>query len=147
MDEEKYNYLLNFGFSPLDIDDIEIYNNGIYVVEFDEIKKTLDFLLTLDLSKKELIKIINNNYSLITENVTRLLRIKELYSERIGLNNKELGDLLRRNNQAFSITITTFNEIIDYIYSKNVSPEKLKNVISKHPSLVGMTLEEIKKMI
>ena len=147
MDEEKYNYLLNFGFSPLDIDDIEIYNNGIYVVEFDEIKKTLDFLLTLDLSKKEVVKIIMQNYSLITENITRLLRIKELYSERIGLNNKELGDLLRRNNQAFSITITTFNEIIDYIYSKNVSPEKLKNVISKHPSLVGMTLEEIKKMI
>lgn len=147
MDEEKYNYLLNLGFSPLDIDDIEIYNSDIYKVETEKIRETIDFLLSFKLSKKELVKVITNNYDLITENVRRLKMIEVIYSEKIGLSNEEIKNLLLKNNNAFSLTITEFNNVVDYIISKGIHKEKLKGVILNHSDFVNLSLSDIKKVV
>ena len=147
MDEEKYNYLLNLGFSPLDIDDIEIYNKDIYTIELDKLKETIDFLLSFKLSKKELVKVITNNYDLITENVRRLKMIEVIYSEKIGLSNEEIKNLLLKNNNAFSLTITEFNNVVDYIISKGIHKEKLKGVILNHSDFVNLSLSDIKKVV
>lgn len=147
MDEEKYNYLLSLGFSPLDIDDIEIYNKDIYTIELDKLKETMDFLLSFKLSKKELVKVITNNYDLITENVRRLKMIEVIYSEKIGLSNEEIKNLLLKNNNAFSLTITEFNNVVDYIISKGIHKEKLKGVILNHSDFVNLSLSDIKKVV
>ena len=116
-------------------------------METEKIRETIDFLLSFGFSKKELVKLITNNYDLITENVRRLKMIEVIYSDKIGLSKEEIKKLLLKNKNAFSLTITEFNNVVDYVINKGVKRDKLKEVVLNHSSFVNLSLNDIKKMV
>ena len=108
MSDRVYNLLLSYGFTPLDIDDVEIDNKKIYNISYEVLAGNLKFLKKRRLDNDSIVKIIKNNPSIITGDIKKYKLIRNVFENTLSFSNEEFGMLINKNNN-----ILTDQEVID----------------------------------
>ena len=127
MDGRVYNLLLSYGFTPLDIDDIEIDNSDIYNKSYEYLAGNLKFLKKRRIDNDSIVKIINNNPSIITGDIKKYKLIRNFFESTLSFSNEEFGLLIKNNNNILTNNINDMKNIIDYFIAKGINKNELKN--------------------
>ena len=81
MREDVYNYLHAYGFSSIELDEIEKRNENMFFTNVSEVRKNITFLEEKYLDVEDILNIINDNPFMLTEKNNRLETIDNIYSE------------------------------------------------------------------
>lgn len=146
MKEEVYNYLHEYGFDAIEINEIEKKNENIFYTTISEVKKNLSFLEEKYLSNDEIINIINNNPFMLTEKNNRLEALDTIYSN-LNIDHQSLKELIKSNSKAYTISPIELEKIVTYLKQYNLSIDTIKNLIIKNPQIISMKFEEFKTIV
>lgn len=147
MREEVFYELYNFGFSENDIQLIEDNNDFIFDAQYDDIKKILEFLKYKGLEKEDLISLINNNPFMLTESTKRLRYYENIYNNVLKFSKEELVYILKNNPECYTSSPIELEKTIDYLNSKKISIDKIKDIILKNPKLINLKSNEVIKLL
>ena len=139
MREEVYNYLHDYGFSAIEINEIEKKNENMYFTNISEVRKNLNFLEEKYLEIEDIIEIINSNPFMLTEKNNRLEAIDDIF----GALNMDY----EKNPKAYTLSPIELQKIIDYLESKNCNKKIIKDLIIKNPQIISMKFEDFEKAI
>lgn len=146
MREEVYNYLHDYGFSAVELDEIENKNENMFFTNISEVRKNITFLEEKYLEMEDIIDIINDNPFMLTEKNIRLEALDNIYDS-LGFDYESLKELIKNNSRVYTISPIELQKIIDYLKSKNCSVEVIKNLIMKNPKVINMKFEDFEKVI
>lgn len=146
MRDEIYEYLNSFGFTTENLKNFEKKNKEIFYVNLKDVKDNMDFLLTKELSKQEIINIVNNNPFMLTDEKNRREYYDNIYLNVLKLNKLELINLIKSNNDAYTSSPIELNNIINYLLNI-YDIEQIKNIVTYNPKIITMKLEEVKKSL
>ena len=147
MREEVFYELYNFGFSENDIQLIEDNNDFIFDAQYDDIKKILEFLKYKGLEKEDIISLINNNPFMLTESTKRLRYYENKYNNVLKFSKEELVYILKNNPECYTSSPIELEKTIDYLNSKKISIDKIKDIILKNPKLINLKSNEVIKLL
>ena len=147
MREEVFYELYNFGFSENDIQLIEDNNDCIFDAQYDDIKKILEFLKYKGLEKEDIISLINNNPFMLTESTKRLRYYENIYNNVLKFSKEELVYILKNNPECYTSSPIELEKTIDYLNSKKISIDKIKDIILKNPKLINLKSNEVIKLL
>lgn len=146
MREEVYNYLHDYGFSAVELDEIENKNENMFFTNISEVRKNITFLEEKYLEMEDIIDIINDNPFMLTEKNNRLEALDNIYDS-LGFDYESLKELIKNNSRVYTISPIELQKIIDYLKSKNCSVEVIKNLIMKNPKVINMKFEDFEKVV
>ena len=146
MREDVYNYLHNYGFSSIDLDEIEKRNENVFYTNVSEVRKNITFLEEKYLDEEDIINIINENPFMLTEKNNRLEAIDKIYSE-LGFDYESLKQLIKNNSKAYTLSPIELNKIIDFLKSKNYNNDVIKKLIIQNPKVISMKYDDFEKAI
>ena len=146
MREDVYNYLHDYGFSSIDLDEIEQRNENMFYTNVSEVRKNITFLEEKYLDEEDIINIINENPFMLTEKNNRLEAIDKIYSE-LGFDYEALKQLIKNNPKAYTLSPIELNKIIDFLKSKNYNIDVIKKLIIQNPKVISMKYDDFEKAI
>ena len=146
MREDVYNYLHAYGFSSIDLDEIEQRNENMFYTNVSEVRKNITFLEEKYLNEEDIINIINENPFMLTEKNNRLEAIDKIYSE-LGFDYEALKQLIKNNPKAYTLSPIELNKIIDFLKSKNYNIDVIKKLIIQNPKVISMKYDDFEKAI
>ena len=146
MREDVYNYLHAYGFSSIDLDEIEKRNENMFYTNVSEVRKNITFLEEKYLDEEDIIDIINENPFMLTEKNNRLEAIDKIYSE-LGFDYEALKQLIKNNPKAYTLSPIELNKIIDFLKSKNYNIDVIKKLIIQNPKVISMKYDDFEKAI
>ena len=146
MREDVYNYLHAYGFSSIDLDEIEQRNENMFYTNVSEVRKNITFLEEKYLDEEDIINIINENPFMLTEKNNRLEAIDKIYSE-LGFDYEALKQLIKNNPKAYTLSPIELNKIIDFLKSKNYNIDVIKKLIIQNPKVISMKYDDFEKAI
>ena len=146
MREDVYNYLHAYGFSSIDLDEIEKRNENMFYTNVSEVRKNITFLEEKYLDEEDIINIINENPFMLTEKNNRLEAIDKIYSE-LGFDYEALKQLIKNNPKAYTLSPIELNKIIDFLKSKNYNIDVIKKLIIQNPKVISMKYDDFEKAI
>ena len=146
MREEVYEYLKEYGFSAIEIDEIEKKNENMYFTNIDELRKNLNFLEEKYLEIEDIIEIINSNPFMLTEKNNRLEAIDDIFGT-LNIDYESLKEIIKKNPKAYTLSPIELQKIIDYLKTKNCDNKMIKDLIIKNPQMISMKFEEFVKVI
>lgn len=146
MREDVYNYLHAYGFSSIDLDEIEKRNENMFYTNVSEVRKNITFLEEKYLDEEDIIYIINENPFMLTEKNNRLEAIDKIYSE-LGFDYEALKQLIKKNPKAYTLSPIELNKIIDFLKSKNYNNDVIKKLIIQNPKVISMKYDDFEKAI
>ena len=146
MREDVYNYLHDYGFSSIDLDEIEKRNENMFYTNVSEVRKNITFLEEKYLDEEDIIDIINKNPFMLTEKNNRLEAIDKIYSE-LGFDYEALKQLIKNNPKAYTLSPIELNKIIDFLKSKNYNNDVIKKLIIQNPKVISMKYDDFEKVI
>lgn len=146
MREDVYNYLHAYGFSSIDLDEIEQRNENMFYTNVSEVRKNITFLEEKYLDEEDIIDIINENPFMLTEKNNRLEAIDKIYGE-LGFDYEALKQLIKNNPKAYTLSPIELNKIIDFLKSKNYNIDVIKKLIIQNPKVISMKYDDFEKAI
>ena len=146
MREDVYNYLHAYGFSSIDLDEIEKRNENMFYTNVSEVRKNITFLEEKYLDEEDIINIINENPFMLTEKNNRLEAIDKIYGE-LGFDYEALKQLIKNNPKAYTLSPIELNKIIDFLKSKNYNIDVIKKLIIQNPKVISMKYDDFEKAI
>ena len=146
MREDVYNYLHAYGFSSIDLDEIEKRNENMFYTNVSEVRKNITFLEEKYLDEEDIIDIINENPFMLTEKNNRLEAIDKIYSE-LGFDYEALKQLIKNNPKAYTLSPIELIKIIDFLKSKNYNIDVIKKLIIQNPKVISMKYDDFEKAI
>ena len=146
MREDVYNYLHAYGFSSIDLDEIEKRNENMFYTNVSEVRKNITFLEEKYLDEEDIIDIINENPFMLTEKNNRLEAIDKIYSE-LGFDYEALKQLIKNNPKAYTLSPIELNKIIEFLKSKNYNNDVIKRLIIQNPKVISMKHDDFEKAI
>ena len=146
MKDEIYEYLKSFGFTDEDTKQIEKENTEIFYVNLKDVKDNIEFLLSKELIKTEIIGIIKRNPFMLTDEKNRREYYDKIYFNILKLNNQELKNLIKNNNDAYTSSPIELENIIKYL-SNNYNNENIKEFILSNPKIITIKLDEVKELV
>lgn len=146
MREDVYNYLHAYGFSSIDLDEIEKRNENMFYTNVSEVRKNITFLEEKYLDEEDIIDIINKNPFMLTEKNNRLEAIDKIYSE-LGFDYEALKQLIKNNPKAYTLSPIELSKIIDFLKSKNYNNDVVKKLIIQNPKVISMKYDDFEKAI
>ena len=146
MREEVYNYLHDYGFSAIEINEIEKKNENMYFTNISEVRKNLNFLEEKYLEIEDIIEIINSNPFMLTEKNNRLEAIDDIFGA-LNMDYESLKEIIKKNPKAYTLSPIELQKIIDYLESKNCNKKIIKDLIIKNPQIISMKFEDFEKAI
>ncbi len=141
MSDRVYNLLLSYGFTPLDIDDVEIDNKKIYNISYEVLAGNLKFLKKRRLDNDSIVKIIKNNPSIITGDIKKYKLIRNVFENTLSFSNEEFGMLINKNNNILTNNIHDMKHIINYFIDKGISKDIIKNKILSKSEILNYNIK------
>ena len=77
--EEVHDYLIEYGFSENDIKAIENNNDDIFLISLEELTDHMMYLDSKEIEKNIIIKIINDNPSILNISSSEISEIDDLF--------------------------------------------------------------------
>lgn len=111
MNQDIYNYFVEYGFSNSNIKDIK-KNENHYYFEYSNIVNIINYLENFGFDKEEIISIVIRNPFILTSSVEKLKEVKDILFNKIKISNNELINAITKNPDIYTI-----------------SPEKLEQMI------------------
>lgn len=146
MREDVYNYLHDYGFSAIDLDNIEKINENMFSTNVSEVRKNISFLEEKYLDYEDIINLINDNPFMLTEKNNRLEAIDNIYDS-LQFDYESLKKLIKNNPKAYTLSPIELEKIIEYLNSKNVNKEGIKKLILQNPKVISMKFVDFEKAI
>ena len=146
MREEVYEYLHDYGFSAIEIDEIEKRNENIYFTSVEEVNKNIKFLEEKYLEQEDIINTINNNPFMLTEKNNRLEELEAIYAS-LNIDYESMIKIIKSNAKTYTISPVELLKIINYLKDKNCTTEVIRNLIINNPKVIGMKFEDFEKAI
>lgn len=146
MREDVYNYLHAYGFSSIDLDEIEKRNENMFYTNVSEVRKNITFLEEKYLDEEDIIDIINENPFMLTEKNNRLEAIDKIYSE-LGFDYEALKQLIKNNPKAYTLSPIELSKIIEFLKGKNYNNDVIKKLIIQNPKVISMKYDDFEKAI
>ena len=141
MSDRVYNLLLSYGFTPLDIDDVEIDNKKIYNISYEVLAGNLKFLKKRRLDNDSIVKIIKNNPSIITGDIKKYKLIRNVFENTLSFSNEEFGMLINKNNNILTNNIHDMKHIINYFIDQGISKDIIKNKILSKSEILNYNIK------
>ena len=147
--EEVYNYLIDFGFRKEDIDKIvNTYplNELIPSTLLKYIKNDCDYLLELDYTKSQIIKMAKSFPKLFSFNVENISqKLENLIL--LGYSKVQVIKMTISVPSIFSLSIENVKQKLEDIMSLGYTQEEVKIITLKLPSIFGNSIEYIKQKL
>lgn len=147
MEESVYNYLHDYGFSAIELDEIEKENEEMFFVNVSEVRKNITFLEEKYLDIEDVIEIINKNPFMLTEKNNRLAILDNIYNSVLSIDYNSLINLIKNNPEAYTISPIELQKIIDYMKEQGYTIEIIREFILKNPKVISMTFENFIKAL
>lgn len=146
MREEVYEYLHDYGFSAIEIDEIEKRNENMYFTSVEEINKNIKFLEEKYLEQEDIINTINNNPFMLTEKNNRLEELEAIYAS-LNIDYESMIKIIKSNANTYTISPAELLKIINYLKYNNCTTEVIRNLIINNPKVISMKFEDFEKAI
>lgn len=136
MREEIYGYLREYGFSREELNMIEDKNEEIYFAIISNITNNISFLENLDLSKNEIISLINKNPFFITCSEKRKNAFNKIYIDTLELTNIDIKNMLLINPYMYVLSPVDIEILVNDLL-KTYAKEELKKMLLSNPNLLN----------
>ena len=147
MREEVYEFFKEYGFTRDEIHYFQDENEKMFFTNLIEVNKNIDFLKNKGLNKEEIMQVFRYNPYMITVKNNRLEVLDKIYLEDLKLNKEELKQLIINNPDTYIVSVSEFNNNINYLKEHNCTIEIAKNFFITNPQLVSMSPEEFKSIV
>ena len=142
MNDDIFEYLINYGFSKENLDLFEEINEDMYFVSLNKVKENIEFFTSKGLNKEEIINLAIFNPFILTLSTKRKKAFDEIYINKLNLTNEQIKYLLLKNDNVYTCSPIEFEKIIDY-FLKYYSIDDIKQIILNNPSIINEKLDEI----
>lgn len=132
MNEKIYNYLINIGFTEIELDTIEDQNELIFEAILQDITNNIDFLKQKDFNNNEIIQIIKTNPFMLTCTTNRKEYFNKIYIQKLGYKEEEIKDMLKRYPYLYTLSPLKVEKKINN-YLESTSLETVKERIKNNP--------------
>ena len=136
MQEEVHDYLIEYGFTNSEIDQIESNNDAIFSITIDEIIERMMYLESKQIDKQDVIRIININPNILSVSDNEFSNIDDLFIDELNFDLSELSYLIINNPYLYNVGLKKIKQIINILYSKNIDERDIKSVILKNPRFI-----------
>lgn len=137
MQEEVYDYLVEYGFTNSEIDQIESNNDAIFSITIDEIIERMMYLESKQIDKQNVIRIININPNILSVSDNEFSTIDDLFIDELNFDLSELSYLIINNPYLYNVGLKKIKQIINILYSKNIDEKDIKSVVLKNPRFIS----------
>ena len=141
--DEVYEYLSKFGFNDEQLNKIEDENEMIFFANLNDVKNNIEFLESKNLTKEEIIDLINKNNFMITCSNKRKNAFEKIYVDELHLSNEEIKKMLLINPDIYIVSPIEIEQIIRYLLTK-YSIEQIKELVLSNPMIINKKLDDIK---
>ena len=142
MNDDIYEYLINYGFSKENLDLFEEINEDMYFVSLNKVKENIEFFTSKGLNKEEIINLAIFNPFILTLSTKRKNAFDEIYINKLNLTNEQIKYLLLKNDNVYTCSPIELDKIIDYLL-KYYSIDDIKSIILNNPNIINEKLDEI----
>lgn len=146
MDQDIYNYLIEYGFNKSDIESIKNKNNNYYFFNYDNIIKVLEYLEYFGFDKDEVISIINNNPFILDSTVENLQEIKDIFFSHLKMSNNEMICLLNNNPNIYTIHPDELENKLDTKIFNNLTSEEVIKLLLSSSKLLELDVNSLNNM-
>ena len=147
MEDEIYEYLIDYGFTQENLSKFEELNDYMYFVSLDKIIENINFFTDKGLNTSEIINLANNNPFILTLSSKRKNAFEEIYDNKLKLSNEEIKYLLNNNDNIYTCIPLELDKIINYLSDKGYSIDNIKKILLSNASLISEKLDSIKEFI
>ena len=147
MEDEIYEYLIDYGFTQENLSKFEELNDYMYFVSLDKIIENINFFTDKGLNTSEIINLANNNPFILTLSSKRKNAFEEIYDNKLKLSNEEIKYLLNSNDNIYTCSPLELDKIINYLSDKGYSIDNIKKILLSNASLISEKLDSIKEFI
>lgn len=147
MREEIYEYLHDFGFSAIELDEIENENEEMFFTSISEVRKNITFLEEKYLESEDIINLVNDNPFMLTEKNNRLEALDEIYNGVLRIDCEAMKELIKNNSEVYTISPIELQKIIDYMKEQGYTIEVIREFILKNSKVISMTSENFIKAL
>jgi len=145
--EEVYQYLHDYGFNALNLDEIEKINENIYYANVSTVRKIITFMEDKYLEPDDIIDVINRNPFLLTEVNERLIALDNIYGSQLAIDYESLIKLIKDNPRTYTASPIELQKIINYLKDNNCSLSSIRKLVLNNPSIINMELDDLKKKL
>jgi len=144
MIEEIYDYLREYGFSKEELKYFELYNEKIFFVNLETVKRNISFLTEKGLNKKEILYVCKENPFMITVSNSKIGKIDKILIEELGIGHYSLKNIIINNPDTYTVSVSELSKIVEYLKENNYSNEKLKILFIDNPKVINMSFNSFK---
>ncbi|MBQ3468938.1 MAG: hypothetical protein IJH18_02615 [Bacilli bacterium] len=142
--DEVYDYLYNYGFNALDLDNFEKRNQGIFYLEYNDVRRIIKFLEEKGLEPDEIINVIVSNPFLLTESTKKIEQLEEICGN-IGFGYDDLKDMIIRNPKMYSASPDEIGRIVEYLKMQNTEDKEIRKIFFENPKILNMKFDDFQK--
>lgn len=147
MREEVYNYLHDYGFSAIELDEIEKENEEMFFTNISEVRKNITFLEEKYLDNEDVINIIISNPFMLTEKNNRLEALDDIYNGVLGIDYESMKELIINNPETYTVSPIELQKIINYLKEIGYSMEIIREFILKNSKVISMNSDTFVKAL
>lgn len=146
MDQNIYNYLIEYGFNKSDIENIKNKNSNYYFFNYNNIMKVLEYLEYFGFDESEIISIIISNPFILDVGVDRLKELKNIMFNHFKISNNEMISLINKNANIYTINLSELeNKLNTRIFNNLKSKEAIKLLLNS-PKLLDLGIDVLNNM-
>ena len=125
--EEVHDYLTEYGFNENNISAIENSNDNIFLITLEELLDRMIYLDSKEIDKKQIIKIINDNPTILSVSSSEFSEIDDLFIEELKFNLSELSQLIIKKPNLYNIGLERIKKNNQYFIFKRYRRKWYKN--------------------
>lgn len=127
--EEVHDYLIEYGFSENDIKAIENNNDDIFLISLEELTDHMMYLDSKEIEKNIIIKIINDNPSILNISSSEISEIDDLFIDELKFDLSELSQLIIKKPSLYNIGLEKIRKIVNIMYAKGIDENDIKTIL------------------
>ena len=139
MNEEIYEYLNNYGFTPEELLAFNKENEKLYFASLKNVTDNIEFLESKGLNQKEIIEVIRKDSFMLTVSTKKKELLDGIYKE--IFNDDEIKKTIIKYPDMYIVSPVELEEVINYIKSKNLNP---REIIISDLNVLSFNLEDAK---
>ena len=145
--DEVYDYLHDYGFTAIDLDEIENKNDEIFDASRKDVKKITTFLEEKDLRPDDVIEVINSNPFMLTERNNRLEELDYIYCGELAIDTTALANLIKTNPRTYTASPIELQKNIDYLIEKGYNISTIRKFILDNSQVINMKSDDFVKVL